>query len=318
MKIVQERNLSMYLAVIDLLDANAPIVAGLHNFGTLYTPFKAKVQAIRALQQQQMGAVSGNITQKKSDLRRNLVVQTRIIANALNAHFTMVEDHTHDALFVKSVSYWTSLADTNFVGACRNMLALATTVVTDLANYGIDAANLTAYAAAVNTFELIIPKPRMTMVNKSVFTADLETNFAEAKKMLDKITSLVDILEFSNVNFYQQFVGAKKVTNLTTRPIAFRMAVKSLDGVAQSGCTVQLLRVATGDTSIYKVNKNGTLVRQNMVDGVYEITVLKNDYAPLSGKVVLIAGETYFLEVTVDVVAKVFKDGRNPKTGEAI
>jgi hypothetical protein len=318
MKISFERMLSSYSALEDLFDANPTITAGLHNFSTVYTPFKATVATIRGLQQQQIGATSTDATKKKIDARRSVIFQAETLLIALKAHFIMADDHSHDAIIGLGVARLKGSADTNFVSDCRNILALATTVAADLVNYNIDAAFLTNYAASITVFEAIIPKPRMTLVDRAAFTAALETNFETAKTLLDKISALVDVLKYSNPTFYQRFLGAKKVTNLNTRLTAFRMSIKSTDGVAQTGCTVQFLRQATGETIIYKTNKSGTLVRQNMVDGVYEITITKNDYAPLSGKIVLIQGETYILEVTVDVTAKVFKDGRNPKTGEAI
>jgi 5-hydroxyisourate hydrolase-like protein (transthyretin family) len=318
MQIFQERKLSMYAAVIDLIDANAAIVTPLHNFSAIYTPFKTTVSNIQTLQQQQRGTVSVGTTQLKTDLRRNLTIETRKITNALSVYFTILRDPTHNNIVKKAASYWSASADTNFVSDCRNVFDLATTHATDIANYGITAANLTAYATAIDAFQLIIPKPRMTIIDKKAFTNQLETNFTAAKNHLDIITALITTLEFSNTQFYNRFLSAKKIISTGSRVTAFRMAIKSATGTPQTGFTVQLLRQATGDTTIYKTNKNGTLVRQNMMDGTYDITITKNDYTPISGKIALILGETYILELTVDTTTKTFTEGHNPKTGETI
>ena len=318
MKIVFERMLSAYSAVEKLLDANTAITANLHNFSTVYTPFKNTVATIRLLQQQQIGATSTDATNKKADFRRNLVLQTEMLLIGLKAHFIMIDNHSNDTLLNMSITRFKTSADTNFVGDCRNVAALANTVAADLVNYSIDATFLTNYTALITAYEAIIPNPRMSLIDRATFTAALETNFAAAKVLVEKVSALIDILKYSNPVFYQRFLAAKKVTNLNTRQTAFRMAIKSIDGAVQTGFNVQLLRQATGSVSSYKVNKNGTLVRRNMVDGVYEITITKNDYAPLSGRIVLITGETYFLEVTVDTVAKTFQGGHNSKTGEMI
>ncbi len=318
MNIIQERTLSMLEAVVLLLDGNAAIVGGLHDFSTVYTPFKASVAAIKSLQQQQRGTISQNATQKKVDLRRSVTQQTLKLVNALRAHLAIANDNTHDATLLVTKSSLDKLADTNLVSDARNILALGNSLATGIANYGVNAAWLTNYAATITAYDAAIAMPRITMVDRATYTAALTTNFAEAKRLLDIITFLVKTIEFDNPNFYSRFDKAKKITNTGSRLTAFRMAIKSTDGIAQTGFTVALLRQATGETAIYKTNKSGTLVRQNMVDGTYEITITKNDYAPLSGKIVLIKGETYLLEVTVDVAAKVFKDGRNPKTGETI
>jgi hypothetical protein len=318
MKIIQERTLSMYAAVADFLAANTTAVAGLQNFSALSAAFGSKIAALRLLQQQQRGTISGDMTQKKVDLRREVVLQTRQLINALKAHYDTANDDTHNIALKKTASSWDKLADTNVVSDVRNVLGLAQTVAADLVDYGIDATWLATYSTKITAYEIMIPKPRLTVVKRADLTKALETNFAEAKKLLDSITIQIGVLEFSNASFYSKFLGAKKIISSGSRVTAFRMSIKSTDGVAQTGFTVQLLRQATGETAIYKTNKNGTLVRQNMVDGVYEITITKVDYAPLSGKVAVVAGETYVLEVTVDVAGKVFKDGRNPKTGEAI
>jgi hypothetical protein len=318
MNILQESTLSMYEAVVLLIDANVGTVTALHGFSTVYTPFKAKVATIKSVQQQQRGAGSAGATKRKADLRRDVTFGGLKLVNGLRANFAIIGDNTHDAILLVSNSSLNRLADTNLVSDMRNILALANSVAAGIANYGIDAAWLTNYAATITAYDAAIAIPRMTVVDRATYTAVLETNFAEAKQLLGVMALLVKTIEFDNPNFYSRFTKSCKVISAGSRNTAFRMAIKSTDGVAQTGFTVQLFRVSTGDTVLYKTNKSGTLVRQNMVDGVYEITVSKHDYAPLSGKVVLISGETYVLEITVDTAVKVFKGGRNPKTGEVI
>lgn len=318
MKMIFERMLSAYSAVEQFLDANTAVTANLHNFNTVYTPFKTTVANIRTLQQQQIGATSRDATNNKTAFRRNLIHQTETLLFALKAHFLMINNRSHDALVNSNMTRFRISADTNFVGDCRNVAALANTVASDLVNYNISASFLTNYTSLITAYEAIIPTPRISMIDRSAFTAALETNFTTAKELIEKISALIDTLKYSNPIFHQRFLGAKKVTNLNTRQCAFRMSIKGVDGTIQTGFTVQLLRQATNTATFYKVNKNGTIVRQNMVDGIYEITIIKTDYAPLSGRIVLISDETYVLEVIVDTVTKTFQGGHNPKTGETI
>jgi hypothetical protein len=318
MTIVQERTLSMQLATINLLDSSPAFITALPNYPALYAAFKATVDQIKKISKEQSNVVSIDKTKSKKDLRQTHTLKTLQLNDVLKAYFAFTNNIAHGNTTDATITSLNRLADNNFVNKCEQIYDLALPLAADLTPYGIDAAWLAAYHTELNSFSSITMAPRVATVNRAAFTNQLNTLFATAKTQLDHLTLLINLTQYSQPSFYFRYKDVIKIIDAKSSPLALRLSVKSLTGISQSGFTVSFLRQSNGEVTTFKTNPNGILQRRNMPAGVYEITVSKVDYAPLTGKIAIIGGETYLLEVRVDTTAKTFKDGRNPKTGEAI
>jgi hypothetical protein len=276
------------------------------------------VTKIQDAAQLQTTSDSKDKTSTKSDKRKAQTILTLQLTVVLKAYFDFKADKTHQNLLASvGQASLKSMADTNFVTKCRDIYDLAMAQpIADLVPYGVTAAWLASYHAGLLDFTNFIPNPRLTMVDKAAATSMIAAGFTEAKTGLDKITGLVDILQYQDAAFYRSFQQVMRVINIGSRVLAFRVLAADIAGNAVRNCDLTLLRKSDGKVFEYATNDNGTLQRRFLQEAVYTVTISKLGYTPLSGDITLESGETYLLEVLVDTVDRHIVSARNPKTGE--
>ena len=318
MNIFQERTRSMYNASITFIDTHLTKVTPLPNFTTVYNQYKNTVLLIKSISQQQSVIESKDKTLTKKQRSTALCIKTVQLVNILKAHFLFTNNITHTNAINVSLSSLQKMADNNLVDKCQEIHDIASTIIANLADYNINAAWLTTYQNQLNDFDSITASPRVATVNRASLTAQLGTLFDTAKTQLEHVTTLVKLLEYTDPVFYASYKNAIKIINVKSNPIDFRLTVKDTNGATQRGFTLTLLRLSNGEAMQYKTNPNGIIQRKSLPESAYDITLTKTDYTPLTGRISVIAGETYLLEVTVDTINKIIVQGRNPKTGEVI
>jgi hypothetical protein len=318
MNIKQERTLSMQLVSIIFLDDHSAKTATIPNFAPTYAAYQATVAQIKSIAQQQSTAGSKDKTLTKTQEANALILRTMQYVNILQAHFQFTNNITHTNALKFTISALRKLADNNLVNKCQEIHDIANSVIIDLAPYGIDLATLAKYQTQINDYDSITATPRIATVNQNSLTTQLLTLFDTAKIQLDRITTLIKLTQYTDPVFFASYHKAIKILDTNTSPIDFRFFIKDLNNQPLDGFTLTLRRQSNGDTTQYKSNKNGIIQRRHLPEGIYEVAITQIDYAPLTGKIAVLANKTYHLEVTVDTTTKTFKDGRNPKTGEAI
>jgi hypothetical protein len=184
--------------------------------------------------------------------------------------------------------------------------------------YGITAAYLTDYKTDLDVYANVAPDPRLATVSRAGYTEQLVTLFEKSKVEQEKLSNLIGLMEFTDVNFFNLYKNTTRVISAGTRSIAFRANIKDTNGLAINKFTFTFMRQSDSEVAQYKVNANGTLQRQALKAGIYELTITKTDYTPLTGKIVIISGETYTLNVVADTVTKTILSGSNIKTGEVM
>lgn len=315
---VQERTLSMQKASILFLDAQSAVTATIPGFTAIYAQYKSTVADIQTIANQQSVSNSKDQTDNKKSKSEKLIMATAQLSNVLNAYFITAGNTQHVNALSGTAATFRKLADNNLISKCQEVHDIALAEVAHLAPYGVTAATLGDMQAQITDFASVTSAPRVVVINRAGYTAQLATLFETAKTQLNHLSILVKVVEYSNPSFYLRFLDAIKITNLSRNAIAFRLSVRDQDGKPQTGFTLTLYRLSNKDTAQYRTNPNGVIIRRNLPEDVYEITLTKTDYAPLTGKVAIIKGETYPLVVQVDTVTKTIVGGKNTKTGETV
>jgi hypothetical protein len=314
---IQERTLSMQLGVVSFLKKQAAITATIPQFAVNFTPFEATVNAIRDIEQEQLVADSKSNTKSKSDLRMQCVVQLRMVIDALGAYAVGANDNSLLQKTNVTDTHLKSSADTTFASQCDLFYNLAVPLVADLVPYGITAAKLSTFRDDVDSFIDIIPQPRQTIISRANSTEQLVTLFAQAKTQLERISKLVAIKRLTEPTFFNIFTESTKIVSSGSTPIALRITVADNDGVALRSVNCTLTRLHDNKILTYKTNENGTILRHFLQEGMYDVAFTKIGFAPFTTQIILEAGVTFQLHILVDTTKKVFRDGRNPKTGDA-
>ena len=318
MNITQERTLSMQEAIILLLDNSTTKTANLPNFAPLFTDFKASVNEIKVLQGKQRSIQQSTQGISKADARIDVSMLTRKLINALKAYFDDTQNTSNAVIFANPSSYFVKLADTNFVSECRNLYNLGMTVKVPLEGYGIATTWLPAYKLAIDTFENVVPVPRLTKTEQASYTAQLTQLFATVKEQLEKISNKIALLEFDDVVFYNQYQTVKKVVIAKGRVLAFKATIVEINNVTLKRFTVSLIRQSDNKTYEYKTNDNNTLQRRNLTEGVYTIVIKALDIPAFTGRIVLDSGATCAIRVEVNMVSKMIVKVVKIDTGEKL
>ena len=99
------------------------------------------------------------------------------------------------------------------VNWAERILKAATENVGDLADYGIDQAQLDAADLAIDGFAAAIGKPREAIIERRSATQSLPELFAAADKHLARMDDLTDQLEARFPDFVKDFRNARVIVN---------------------------------------------------------------------------------------------------------
>jgi hypothetical protein len=304
MNIYQERTLSMYEAIIFLLDNNIIKTSDLINFAPLFSNFKIAVQNIKMLQGKQRNLQSSAQGQAKIDARIALILKTRKLINAIKAYNDDMQTTSNAVILLATTTYFNRLKDTNLVSDCRSLYNMGMNVASALEIYTIPVGWLVDYKVSIDTFEHNIPVPRLSKTELASYTAQLLQLFIHAKQQLEKVSKKIALLEFDDATFYQQYKTIKRVTNAQSKALAFKANFVDINNTNLKRFTVTLTRQSDNKISIYKTNKNNTIQRRNLATGIYTIDISALDILNFTGRLVLDAGFTCAIRVEIDMAAK--------------
>jgi hypothetical protein len=183
--------------------------------------------------------------------------------------------------------------------------AVYDTLFADIANiaaiYRITAADLTAYQTLINDFTAIMPGPnnRQTQIKAlNQRFADLLTEAKTNAKLLDK---LVDMVRYDQAVFYKNYYTARKPKKAASNPRA--LVFKIIDAttnlpLAKANATFTAQK--TGKTLTFTTNKNGTIVVQNMTEGIYEGTASETAYIAADYTIPILNGKTFHKTILLE------------------
>lgn len=209
----QEDKLSMYYAVIAASEKHTAAWQTLPAFVTQYGLFTAQVDVIRDTIDGQIQGISG-AARDKAERRQEMAELAYPVASVLQA-WALEND---DAELADRVSFTLSdfLHDRDTVAEEYAQLVHdeANANVASLADYGVDAAKLSALAAAIAAYHTALTAPRLAITDRKAATAALKVAFAEADKILkERLDKLVPILTQDHPAFATDWGNARIIVD---------------------------------------------------------------------------------------------------------
>ena len=197
----QEAKLTMYRAVETHCSDNASLIAAVPAFQTAFNEFKTKIAEILSVEQLRGASLAG-ITAGKSNLKQTLCRQTADTAGIIYAFASATGNETLKAESNLSYSKLLQTRDDELAPRCQNIHARATEHKTQLADYGITTASLTALQKAIDDYQAETPKPRTAQSQRKTQTANLRRLFNEADEILKtRLDKLVANFKTANPDF---------------------------------------------------------------------------------------------------------------------
>lgn len=201
----QEAKLNMYHAVINYCDDNAAITATVPAFGTAFSAFENKVEAIEETAQLEAQVITG-ITIDKKVLRTSLTEQASGIAAVVYAYASGISNNTLKEEVNFSKSDLAVLRDDQLTPTVRNIHIKATDNLAALATYGITAPTLDAFDDLIDDYAAAVPTPRNAAAQRKAYATALKNHFKDADSILkDQLDKLAVQFKSTNPDFYNTY-----------------------------------------------------------------------------------------------------------------
>lgn len=307
MKNIQERKLSMYEVVRDLLNTSDPnIIDMMPQMVTYSTTLASNIGLLSSVGGTQKLNRKG-IVDTKDSLKSDLILKATDVSRKVQGYAVNIDD----LVLLKEVKYSSAsmvrLADNILVIVSRIIYDKAKANLSALATYGIDDPVLDALNSAITAYDATIPKPRTGIVTKKIATVNLKQLFSATDALLkNQIDVLVGIVKDSYPDFYANYVSSRKIINPASHPLALRCRVVDSLDVPVAG--VSALVAENG--RLFRTKTKGGFNAKSFAAGVYTFQFSKEGYVSQEAPVVIANGERTDVVVTLEAaVAELGKAG---------
>jgi hypothetical protein len=282
----QESKYSMELALYDFLNQNANITATIPNFEILFPEFKANINQIQIIREQQEADRTG-IAVKKEHLRNDLIDLAIDVSRKTEAYSKM----TNNSILEKEVHYSESdlkrYADTILEDCALLIHNKANSNLADLKTYGVTENLLAELKSAIELFHDAIPKPRLGITKKKQATDQLELLFKANDAILEKFDILIEIVRKSEPVFYAAYRDNRKIIETGTVSLAVKgMVTDKESGKPVKGAMITFSLKGESEQSsnvkpylVKKTAGKGRFKIRNLHSGIYNVTIKKNGFA---------------------------------------
>ncbi|HEX3006409.1 MAG TPA: carboxypeptidase-like regulatory domain-containing protein [Bacteroidales bacterium] len=308
MNSIQDDKLNMFLTVIGTCTKNQAIWSTNAIFTASYNAFDAKVILIGQYRDAQLHGTSG-LTADKAVKRASMSGKGLFISNRMQSYAHV----TKNVELLANVEYTATdlkrAKDTEIAGICTSILNYAKANAAALVAYGVTEVMITELETSITTYSNAISQPQVSKTKTMTATENLAVAFKEADDILEHRLDLdIELFSGSNPDFVSQYRKSRDI-------VASGNKTSSLLGtVVEAGTEAPVKGVtftftvqgngalmASGNTSIVKKSADkGKFRIANMPEGTYKVVVKKIGYKDQLLTVIIAAGETTTLKVTLE------------------
>jgi hypothetical protein len=303
---LQENRLSMYLAVRDFLLQYPDLTKDLPNYNLHFTGLQNSISEIQSIAEIQKSDTKGYAKQKQS-LRDKLITLTLDTSHKMNA-FAKFSDNLMLQSEVKMTrSRLIRATDTGLRDFAQIIYAKAEANLEALKGYGVTSETQTEFIDTINKYNSSLSGPRVAKTETVQATKQLTLLFEKADLMLENIDAVIGIIKYSQSNFVNGFITAKKIVNAGTGSLALKATAVD----TRSGTTIKGVRfvfksdkvLSATDTAsefVKTTADKGSFIIKNLLQGTYTVTVSKPGYSDKVVSVVVADGEMTELRVELE------------------
>lgn len=210
----QENKLTMFEAVISLLDANTAKTAAIAAFAATYTVFKNFVTQIKAKDVEKGSATTGKTTTKNAD-RTALVSVLMRVGSQVSALGAATNNNQLKEGGKTTRSALNDLRDTLLVTKAQGIYDLANANAAALVPYGITAADITDLNTKITAFNNSLGARESSVAQQAGATSQIKNLFKKADKQLtEQIDLLMESFAGSDPQFYAEYKQARVIYDL--------------------------------------------------------------------------------------------------------
>jgi hypothetical protein len=221
----QENKLRMYLSVQNTINNFNAEWQGVPAFGVVFKSFEeviAKIQETRLVQE---GDLTG-ITKDKALAKENAIGKALEISTGVFVYGSVSNNNALMAKVDYSPSELRRSRDTVIADRLQIIHDEANSVLSNLADYGIDQADIRELQTLIDAYAETIEDPRTSIATRSQATTALVELFKEGDKIVkEQLDKLMGQFKSSNAKFYQVYFNTRKIIDLGIRQKADEIEV---------------------------------------------------------------------------------------------
>jgi hypothetical protein len=208
----------MYQEVAKVCHLNETVYVGVPAMNSAVQQLDESVSNILHAAGQQMSTMSQGATIEKN---RALDAMTSAAVQTGNSVYVYALDAGNPELLAlasvnKSTFYGGHVNDALL--RARNIAAAAQLHLSELGEYGVNAASLAKLNTAIATLENVLDNPRSAIDERKVYTENIKQLFAETDSVLyDRLDKLVTLFKTSAPDFYALYGNARNVIDTAKR-----------------------------------------------------------------------------------------------------
>ncbi|MBY0426546.1 MAG: carboxypeptidase-like regulatory domain-containing protein [Cytophagales bacterium] len=305
----QENKLSMFYAVIKIVEKFTAVWTSNVPFSTGFSIFKSKVASIEANRNTQVASKEGTTKDKEAKksalVKKAFFICSRLKSLAINTGNTELGGAVNF-----SKTDFSKLRDTDLVGLVTNILARANANAAALVPYSVPAALITDLSTALTAYSGVISAPRSATVASKAATENLLTLFEDAMNALtERMDNDILVFESTNQDFYDQYFASRKIIHTSTTRLSVKGTITESDETTPiSGVKITISNVSpeipsktdTPPVSISKkTTSKGNFQLKNIPEGTYMVTLSKVGYKTVTVKTTVTDDKTTLLEVSL-------------------
>lgn len=211
----QENKLTMFEAVISLLDANTAKTAVIAAFAATYNVFKNFVTQIKAKDVEKGGATTGKTSTKNAD-RAALVSAVMTVGGAVSALGAATNNNQLKEGGKTTRSELRDMRDTLLVTKAQGIYGLANANAAALVPYGITAAVITDLDTKITSYNNSLGARESSVAQQVGATTQIKTLFKKADKQLsEQVDLLMESFADSDPQFYTEYKQARVIYDLS-------------------------------------------------------------------------------------------------------
>jgi hypothetical protein len=208
-----EDKITMYATVSQFLNDNNATWSGIAAIATAKTDFDAAVAAINNATQNQIIPIIGAAVDKEQ-AQIAACEAGEVVAAIIYSYAIAVNDNTlaESVNFPKRKLF--NLRDTIIIERLDDIIDKATDLLTPLTTYGLTQPIIDDLEDKRDTYNSLIPRPRISISSRKSFTTSYVPLIREADKILNKrLDKLMKQFRTSDINFYNTYLNVREIIN---------------------------------------------------------------------------------------------------------
>lgn len=207
----------MYESVASYLTANLSVVQTIAKFSESLTNFEAAVDAIKAKENERRLSTKGK-TEAKYNAEETLLDATIKTASALYTYADLNNNIELRNLADVTYTGLDNLKDVDLIARSEQIHYAANPLAAELADYGLSAADLTAFKTAIDNYSDAAGDRDASVAVRKGASVSIKDMFKNADSILEgQLDKFVDMLMNSYPHFYNGYKGARIIRDLGIR-----------------------------------------------------------------------------------------------------